>query len=264
MVAAGQYETILLEKCGGITTLTFNRPEKYNSISRLMSEELLDALSNITGDKENRVLVITGKGKAFCSGADVEELGKTSTVVETREWTLCASKLVMMMAELERPIIAKVNGVAVGVGCSLAVNSDMVIASENARFSLIFSQVGLIGDGGSLFNVPRLVGPLKAKELYFTARMVDAAEAERIGLINRVVPAQQLDEEVNKLAEQLAAGPTVAYGIAKKIINKGLNMDLSSVLELEAMGQAVVSATEDVKEAVGAFLQKRKPLFKGK
>jgi 2-(1,2-epoxy-1,2-dihydrophenyl)acetyl-CoA isomerase len=169
-----------------------------------------------------------------------------------------------MMAELERPIIAKVNGVAVGVGCSLALNSDMVIASENAKFSLIFSQVGLIGDGGSLFNVPRLVGPMKAKELYFTARLVEAVEAERIGLINKVVPAQQLDEEVNKLAEQLAAGPTVAYGIAKKIINKGLNMDLSSVLELEAMGQAVVSTTEDVNEAVNAFLQKRKPLFKGK
>ena len=170
----------------------------------------------------------------------------------------------MLMTELERPIIAKVNGVAVGVGCSIALNSDMVIASENAKFSLIFSQVGLIGDGGSLFNVPRLVGPMKAKELYFTARVLGAAEAERIGLINRVVAAQHLDEEVDKLAEQLASGPTVAYGIAKKIINKGLNMDLSSVLELEAMGQAVVSTTEDVEEAVNAFLQKRKPVFKGK
>jgi len=264
MASIKNYETLLLEERGGVKTLIFNRPEKYNCINRLMSEELLEALSNIVDDKENRVLVITGKGKAFCAGADVDDLGRESTVVENRIWTLYANKLVMMMAELERPIIAKVNGVAVGVGCSLALNSDMVIASENARFSLIFSQIGLIGDGGSLFNVPRLVGPMRAKELYFTAKMIDAIEAERIGLINRVVPAQQLDEEVNKLADQLAAGPTMAYGIAKKIINKGLNMDLSSVLELEAMGQAIVSTTDDVKEAVNAFLQKRKPQFKGK
>lgn len=264
MAVTEKYETLLLENRGGITVLTFNRPEKYNCVNKLMGDELLDALSHVVNDDETRVLVITGSGKAFCAGADVQDLGKKSTVIENRIWTQCANKMIMLMTELERPIIAKVNGVAVGVGCSIALNSDMVIASENAKFSLIFSQVGLIGDGGSLFNVPRLVGPMKAKELYFTARVVDAAEAERIGLINRVVAAQQLDEEVDKLAEQLASGPTVAYGIAKKIINKGLDMDLSSVLELEAMGQAVVSTTEDVEEAVNAFLQKRKPVFKGK
>jgi 2-(1,2-epoxy-1,2-dihydrophenyl)acetyl-CoA isomerase len=264
MASPNKYQTILLEKQAGITTLTLNRPEKYNAINRLMTYELLDALTATSSDNDNRVLVITGAGKAFCAGADVQELSSESTAIESRIWTQCASKIMLLMADLERPIIAKVNGVAVGVGCSFALNADMVIASDNARFSLIFSQVGLIGDGGSLFNVPRLVGPMKAKELYFTARLIHAEEAERIGLINKVVAVQDLDGEVNNLAAKLASGPTVAYGIAKKIINKGLNMDLASVLEFEAMGQAIVSTTEDVKEATNAFLNKRPPEFKGK
>ena len=264
MKSKNKYETILLKKEAGITTLTLNRPEKYNAINQLMSYELLDALTAISNDKDNRVLVITGPGKAFCSGADVQDLSSESTAVQARMWTQYANKLMLLMADLEAPVIAKVNGFAVGIGCSLALNSDMVIASDNARFSLIFSQVGLIGDGGSLFNVPRLVGPMRAKELYFTGRLVSAEEAESIGLINKVVTAQDLDAEVNNLCAKLALGPTIAYGIAKKIINKGLNMDLASVLELEAMGQAIASTTEDAKEAAEAFLNKRPPKFKGK
>jgi 2-(1,2-epoxy-1,2-dihydrophenyl)acetyl-CoA isomerase len=264
MKPKNKYETIFLKKEAGITTLTLNRPEKYNAISRLMTCELLDALTAISNDKDNRVLVITGAGKAFCAGADAEDLGSERTTLEARIWTQHTSKLMLLMADLEAPVIAKVNGVAVGVGCSLALNSDMVIASDTARFSLIFSQVGLIGDGGSLFNMPRLVGPMKAKELYFTGRLVSAQEAEAIGLINKVVTAQDLDAEVSNLCAKLASGPTVAYGIAKKIINKGLNMDLASVLELEAMGQAVASTTEDFKEAAKALLNKRPPRFKGK
>jgi 2-(1,2-epoxy-1,2-dihydrophenyl)acetyl-CoA isomerase len=166
MELKNKYETILLKKEAGITTLTLNRPEKYNAISRLMTYELLDALTTISNDKDNRVLVITGAGKAFCAGADVQDLSSESTAVEARIWTQYTSKFTLLMADLEVPVIAKVNGVAVGVGCSLALNADMVIASDTARFSLIFSQVGLVGDGASLFNVPRLVGPMKAKELF--------------------------------------------------------------------------------------------------
>ena len=264
MELKNKYETILLKKEAGVTTLTLNRPEKYNAISRAMTYELLDALTTISNDKDNRVLVITGAGKAFCAGADVQDLNSESTAVEARMWTQSTSKLTLLMTDLEAPVIARVNGVAVGVGCSLALNSDIVIASDTARFSLIFSQVGLVGDGGSLFNVPRLVGPMKAKELFFTGRLVSAQEAETIGLINKVVPGQDLDAEVDSLCAKLASGPTVAYGIAKKIINKGLSMDLASVLELEAMGQALASTTEDFKEATNAFLNKRPPKFKGK
>jgi 2-(1,2-epoxy-1,2-dihydrophenyl)acetyl-CoA isomerase len=175
-----------------------------------------------------------------------------------------AHKAILALTDLEKPVIAKVNGVAVGIGCSLALSADIIVASENAKFSLIFSRIGLIPDGGSLFHLPRLVGPARAKELIFTAKMLDAKEAERIGLINRAVPAEELDNEVNMLAKQLAEGPTVALGIAKKIINKGLSMDLSSVLECEAFGQTIAGTTEDAQEGVIAFLEKRKAEFKGK
>ncbi|MHC1578903.1 MAG: enoyl-CoA hydratase/isomerase family protein [Dehalococcoidia bacterium] len=259
-----KYETILLKKEAGITTLTLNRPEKYNALNQLMTGELLDALSCVSRDKDNRVLVITGAGKAFCSGADVKDLSSGGTAVQARTWTQYGGKLMLLIADLEIPVIAKVNGFAVGIGCSLALNCDMVIASDNASFSLIFGQIGLIGDGGSLFTVPRLVGPMKAKELYFTGRLVSAQEAERIGLINKFVAAQDLDAEVNGLCAKLASGPAVAYGMSKKIINKGLNMDLASVLELEAMGQAIASTTEDAREAAQAFLEKRPPNFKGR
>jgi 2-(1,2-epoxy-1,2-dihydrophenyl)acetyl-CoA isomerase len=264
MKSTNKYETILLKKEAGITTLTLNRPEKYNAINQLMTYELLDALTAVSNDKDSRVLVITGAGKAFCSGADVQDLSSGVTAVEARMWTQRASRLMLLIADLEAPVVAKVNGFAVGIGCSLALNSDMVIASDNAKFSLIFSQVGLIGDGGSLFTVPRLVGPMKAKELYFSGRLVPAEEAEGIGLINKVVTAQDLDAEVGNLCAKLASGPTTAYGMAKKIINKGLNMDLASVLELEAMGQAIASTTDDAREAAEAFLSKRPPKFKGK
>jgi len=257
------YEHIILEKKEGVATLTLNRPEKLNAINRKMTEELENAMAEISKDKDVRVLVITGAGRAFCSGADVSDMTE-ATPVESRHWVHEANKIILAVTELEKPVIAKVNGFAVGIGCSLALSADMIIASENAQFSLLFSRIGLIPDGGSLFHLPRLVGPAKAKELIFTAKMVDAKEAERIGLINKVVPANELDNEVNTLAKQLAEGPTLAYGMAKKIINKGLNMDLGSVLECEAFGQTLAGTTEDAREGVTAFLEKRKPEFKGR
>jgi len=258
------YETIILERKDGIATLTLNRPEKLNALNRKMAEELESAVVEIVKDRDVRALVITGAGRAFCSGADVGDLAQAAAPIETRYWTQMAHRLILSLTDLEKPVIAKVNGVAVGFGCSLALSADIIIASENAQFSLIFSRIGLIPDGGSLFHLPRLVGPAKAKELIFTAKMVDAKEAERIGLINKAVPADELDNEVNTLAKQLAEGPTVAFGIAKKIINKGLSMDLNSVLECEAFGQTIAGTTEDAQEGVIAFLEKRKPKFKGR
>jgi len=258
------YEHIILEKKEGVATLTLNRPEKLNAINRKMTEELENAMAEIGKDKDVRVLVITGAGRAFCSGADVSDMSPEASPVEARQWVHMANKIILALTDLEKPVIAKVNGVAVGIGCSLALSADIIIAAENAQLSLLFSRIGLIPDGGSLFHLPRLVGPAKAKELIFTAKMVDAKEAERIGLINKAVPADELDNEVNKMAKQLAEGPTLAYGMAKKIINKGLNMDLSSVLEFEAFGQTIAGTTEDAREGVTAFLSKRKPEFKGR
>jgi 2-(1,2-epoxy-1,2-dihydrophenyl)acetyl-CoA isomerase len=258
------YETILLERKDSVTTLTLNRPEKLNALNMKMAEELESAVAEIVKDRDVRTLIITGAGRGFCSGADIGDMAQAAAPIENRYWTQRAHKVILALTNLEKPVIAKVNGVAVGIGCSLALSSDIIIASENARFSLIFSRIGLIPDGGSLFHLPRLVGPAKAKELIFTAKMVDAKEAERIGLINKAVPTNKLDSEVNKLAKQLAEGPTVAFGMAKKIINKGLSMDLSSVLECEAFGQTIAGTTEDAREGVMAFLEKRKAEFKGR
>ena len=258
------YETIILETKDGVATLTLNRPEKLNALNRKMAEELQSAVVEIVKNRDVRTLVITGAGRGFCSGADVGDLAQAAAPAENRYWTQTAHKTILALTNLEKPVIAKVNGVAVGIGCSLALSADIIIASKNARFSLIFSRIGLIPDGGSLFHLPRLVGPAKAKELIFTAKMVDAKEAEKIGLINKLVPADELDNEVNTLAKKLAEGPTIAFGMAKKIINKGLSMDLSSVLECEAFGQTIAGTTEDAREGVMAFLEKRKPEFKGK
>lgn len=259
------YKHVILEREEEVATLTLNRPEKLNAINERMNEELEDAMTKINQDRDSRVLIITGAGRAFCSGADVGDMAKAAAgaVMDIRRWTQTAHRTILALTDLEKPVIAKVNGVAVGIGCSLALSADMIIASENAQFSLIFSQIGLIPDGGSLFHLPRLVGLSKAKELIFTARRVDAKEAERLGLINKVVEADRLDDKVAALARQLAEGPTIAFGMAKKIMNKGLNMDLSSVLECEASGQALAGTTEDAREGVMAFLEKRKPRFKG-
>jgi len=258
------YETIILEKKDNVATLALNRPKKLNALNKKMVAELESAVIEVAKDKGVRVLVISGVGRGFCSGADVGDMSQAPAPIETRYWTRRAHKLILALTELEKPVIAKVNGVAVGMGCSLALSADMIIASENAKFSLIFSRIGLIPDGGALFHLPRLVGPAKAKELIFTAKMIDAKEAERIGLINKAVPADELDNEVNTLAEYLAEGPTIAFGIAKKILHNGLSMDLSSVLECEAFGQAIAGTTEDAQEGIIAFLEKRKAEFKGK
>lgn len=259
-----RYETIILETKDGIGTLTLNRPEKLNAVNRKMSEELHGALVEIAKDTGVRALVVTGAGRGFCSGADVSDMAQAASPIENRYWTQMAHRALLGLTELEKPVIAKVNGPVVGIGCSLALSADIVIASESARFSLIFSRVGLIPDGGSLFHLPRLVGLAKAKELVFTARMLDAKEAVRIGLISKAVPIDMLDNEVGTLAKQLAEGPTAAFGMAKKIMNKGLSLDLSSVLECEAFGQAMAGTTEDAQEGVMAFLEKRKAEFKGK
>lgn len=260
------YEHIILERKENIATLTLNRPKRLNAMNERMIEELESAMIEVNQDRDVRVLVLTGAGRAFCSGADVGDMAKAAAgdAMDVRGWTQKAHNIILNITDLEKPVIAKVNGVAVGIGCSLALSADMIIASDNAQFSLIFSQIGLIPDGGSSFHLPRLVGLSKAKELIFTARKIDANEAERIGLINKVIKAEKLDSEVDKLAKQLAEGPTVAFGLAKKIMNKGLNMNLSSVLEYEASGQALAGTTEDAQEGVMAFLEKRKPKFKGR
>ena len=259
-----KYEHIVSEREEDIATLTLNRPEKLNAINQKMIEELESAIAEISKDTSVRVLIITGAGRAFCSCADVSDMAQATAPIDTRHWLAGAHKIILAIANFEKPVIAKVKGAAVGFRCSLALSTDLTIASENAQFSLIFTRIGLIPNGWSLFHLPRLVGLAKAKELVLTGKKIDAKEAERIGLISKAVPPNELDHEVNALSKQLAKGPTVAFGIAKKIMNEGLNMSLGSVLECEAFGQTLVGTTEDAKEGVIAFLEKREPQFKGR
>jgi len=259
-----KYKHVSLKREGKVATLTLNRPEKLNAINKEMIEELEHTMIEINQDNDAKVLVITGAGRAFCSGADVNDFAQPGAPLERRHWLVGAHNIILALTNLEKPVIAKVNGFAVGIGCSLALSADLIVAAEDAQFSLIFTRIGLIPDGGSLYHLPRLVGLIKAKELVFTGRTVDAKEAEKMGLINKAVLASKLGNEVKTLAKQLAEGPTVAFGIAKKIMNKGLNMDLSSVLECEAFGQTLAATTEDAKEGTIAFLRKRKPQFKRK
>ncbi len=210
-------------------------------------------------------MVITGTGRAFCSGGHISELQSLAeSAIRAREGLLKTGKLIMRIAALEKPVIAAVNGTAVGAGCNLALAADIVIASESAVFSEIFVRIGLLPGAGGMFILPRLIGVSNAKRLCFTGDMVNAAEAERMGLVSKVVPAEELEAEALGLAERLAKGPTKAIGLMKTIINRGLSSDLAAVCEYEAQAQAILFQTEDFREGVQAFQEKREPKFQGR
>ena len=259
------YESIIFRKEKGVAVITLNRPETRNAVDDKMNDELSLVLDEIEKDDEVRAVVITGAGSAFCSGGHLSLIQRLaeSTIIG-REGVLRGGKRVMRIAGLEKPVIAAVNGAAVGAGCNLALAADIVIASENAVFSQIFVRIGLLPDDGGMFILPRLVGVAQAKRLCFTGDMVNAEEAERMGLVNKVVPAEELEAEALALAERLAKGPSKAIALTKRIINRGLSCDLAAVCEYEAQAQSILLQTEDFKEGMQAFLEKREPKFKGR
>jgi 2-(1,2-epoxy-1,2-dihydrophenyl)acetyl-CoA isomerase len=259
------YESIIFRKDKGVAVITLNRPETRNALDDKMNHDLSVVLDEIEKDDEVRAVVITGAGNAFCSGghlALIQRLAE-STIIG-REGVLRGGKRIMRIAGLEKPVISAVNGAAVGAGCNLALAGDIVIASESAVFSQIFVRLGLLPDDGGMFILPRLVGVTQAKRLCFTGDMVNAEEAERMGLVNKVVPAEELEAEALALAGRLAQGPTKAIGLMKTIINRGLSSDLAAVCEYEAQAQSILFQTEDFKEGMQAFLEKREPKFKGR
>ena len=213
-----------------------------------------------------RVVVLTGAGKAFCAGGDMKrmETGTGLTPPEQRDEIRTNHRIVKTIHEMEKPVIASVNGVAVGAGCDLVLACDMRIASEKARFGEVFANVGLVPDAGGTYFLPRLIGSAKAMELILTGRIIDAREADRIGLVNRVVPHDDLKKETMAFAEKLAQGPPLAMGMAKTAIYRGMQMDLASELEYEAYAQSILMETEDYQEGVKAFSEKRLPNYKGK
>jgi 2-(1,2-epoxy-1,2-dihydrophenyl)acetyl-CoA isomerase len=258
------YKCILYQKNGNVTTITLNRPDVFNAFNDEQSYELQDALKAAKKDEETRVVVLTGAGKAFCSGQDLKAIAGA----EKRSFLDSLHKrynpIIREMRNMPKPIICKLNGVAAGAGCSLALASDFIVASENASLIEVFINVGLVLDSGSSFFLPRLVGSARAFELSTMGSKVNARQALEWGMINRCVPHELLDEETSKITDYYANAPTKAIGLMKKMLNKSFNNDLETMLEYEAYCQETAGSSADNKEGVAAFNEKRKPKFLGK
>lgn len=257
------FETILFETTGAKTTITLNRPEVYNAFNDLLRKELLQALKEAERQVAVRVVVITGAGKAFCSGQDLKEVMANPDRKIAESLHNGYNPIIRQLRNMPKPVICRLNGVAAGAGCSLALACDMVIAAEEAALSEIFINIGLVLDSGSGYFLPRLVGSAMAFDLATTGRKVGAAEAVAIGLVKSAVPMDQLDSAVQQVADFYANAPTKAIGLMKKMLNKSFHCDLDTMLDYEAYCQDIAAASADSKEGINAFLQKRKPQFKG-
>jgi enoyl-CoA hydratase len=259
-----EFEDIIFEKNQGVATITLNRPEALNAFSNEMIAEVLGAIEDVKKDNDIRVLVLTGAGeKAFSAGADIKAMAGM-TALKARELSLMGEKLCTSLENLDMPVIAGINGYALGGGMEVAMACDLRIASETARMGQTEINIGLIPGWGGTQRLTRLIGMTKAKELVFTGRIIDAKTAEQLGILNMVVPQDKLKETIRQFGAELASKAPVALKVAKALINKGVDISLESALELEREGFAVVGSTEDLKEGVSAFTNKRKPEFKGK
>jgi 2-(1,2-epoxy-1,2-dihydrophenyl)acetyl-CoA isomerase len=256
-------ETLKVEQADAVLTITLNRPERKNAINGTMWEELLATLRDAAVDSSVRVVVITGAGGAFCSGADLSPGGRDEGKHQLARMRDVAD-VCLALHHLPKPVIAKVGGVAAGAGCNLALGCDLIVASDDARFSEIFARRGLTIDFGGSYVLPRLVGLHKAKELALLADIISAQEAEKLGIVNRVVPAAELDAFVDDWAARLAAGPPLALSMTKKLLNDSYAMSLDQALEAEGMAQTVNFGTADTAEAMAAFIEKRDPTFHGR
>jgi 2-(1,2-epoxy-1,2-dihydrophenyl)acetyl-CoA isomerase len=262
------FEKLRYEVVDGIATITLNRPERLNALDYALRAEVLKALETAAQDEVVRVLILTGAGRAFCAGADVQEvlLRGLDMDLGTRERQEVRDfhALVLAMRHLEKPIIAAVHGAAVGGGCCLALAANLRIATPAARFGMVFVRMGLSSaDMGGTFLLPRLIGLAPASELLLTGEVIDAERAQRLGLLNRLVAAAQLMPTARELAEQLAAGPSIGLALTKRALNRSLGMDLAEHLDYEAYVQSKCMLTADHREGVEAFVQKRAPRFRG-
>jgi 2-(1,2-epoxy-1,2-dihydrophenyl)acetyl-CoA isomerase len=259
------YQTLFHERTGTVATLTLNRPEARNALDIVMRRELFDALDEIEGDAAVRVLILTGAGGHFCAGGDVKTMRETRhTAAEGRARVELLNVMVRRLVDFPRPTIAMVDGYAVGAGSNLALCCDLIVASDRAKFGELFWKIGLAPDGGGTWLLSRLVGLARAKELIFTADVIDAAEAARIGLVNRVVPAASLEATTRALAEKIAAGPPAVLKMAKHMVNRAATADLAAALDLEAFCQGLAIASDDHQEGLRAFFEKRPPTFTGR
>jgi len=265
-----EFETIILKKEEGIATITLNRPDKGNSLNSKMLDELIMALDEVGRDKDIRVMILTGAGQGFCGGGDVGELGKGSVYSQVEPERMrqiirqVVQNITLNLRGLEIPTIAMVNGFAVGGGFDYACACDLRIGSEKARFFSAFNNMALVPETGGHYLLPRIVGVSKAMEILYTGKWVDAKEAERIGLLNKLVPADDLEKETLEMARQIAKLPPITMKMTKDLVNKALESDLGTALGIAAAYQAITMTSEDYHEGVVAWQEKREPVFKGK
>ncbi len=262
-------QELLEEVTDGVAVLTMNRPDRLNALSAAMLTAMLEALPRLAASADVGVVVLTGSGRAFCAGGDVKAMAEgreaEGTTLEERAQALRGRMEVSRwLHEMPKPTIAMVRGAAAGAGLSLAMACDMRIASDSARFATAFARVGYSGDFGGSWFLTQLVGTAKARELYYTADIVDAESALRLGLVNRVVGDADLDKETRALAGRLARGPRVAYRYMKRNMNAAESGTLAELLDLEAWHHSRTGATDDHREAARAFVEKREPVFKGR
>jgi 2-(1,2-epoxy-1,2-dihydrophenyl)acetyl-CoA isomerase len=259
---------VLLEhKHDGIATLVMNRPDRLNALNNELSIALNDALRRIAADESVRVVVITGAGRAFCAGGDLTAMGKgraTGATYELEPLLRSGMQAVLTMRVMPQPVIAAVNGPAAGAGMNVALAADIRIAAEEATFGQNFAKVGLFPDFGGIYFLPQLVGPSKAAELFYTGDMIDAKTALRLGIVNHVVPAAQLEAEVKTLAQKIAQGPPLPIRAVKKTLFASEKKKLEEALEQEVQEQVRCYLSEDCNEGIRAFFEKRLPRFQGK
>lgn len=258
--------SFLYEKSeSGVATITLNRPERLNALTFEVYRELTDTFASLRNEADIRAVVITGAGRAFCSGGDVHDIiGElfARDMEGLLEFTRMTCELIQNIRELPQPVIASLNGTTAGAGACIALASDLRIASEEARIAFLFVKVGLSGaDMGAAYLLPRVVGLAKATELLYTGDFISAQEAERIGLYNRVVPGEQLASTTLEFAERVAQGPAFALAKTKEMLNRELNMNLVAALECEAQAQAICMQHPDYREAYEAFVNKRPAKF---
>ena len=267
------YEAIILEKKENIATITLNRPEKLNAISPQMTQELISALDDVDIDDEMRVLVLTGAGRGFCSGADIggmpggSESGlRTPRSAEDIRQGLIqgAGRIIPKLQKMQKPTIAMVNGAAVGAGFDIALACDLRVGSEKARFMNAFVRIGLFPGFGGTWLYPRVMGLGKALEYLYTGDFMEAEEAEKLGVLNRLVPADELEKETMVLARKIANGPPIAMRLMKLQVYKGLEMDLETALQMAAACETITLTSEDHREGVTAFREKRQAKYQGR
>ena len=273
-------DVLIRELNDGVLVLTLNRPERLNALNPPLMRALLDAANDAAVDPAVKVVMLRGAGRGFCAGGDISVMGdnrkgepdpteiEAARATETFEgrvkWLRGNMDVVRVLHDMPKPTIAVVHGAAAGAGLGVACSCDVRIASSDATFLTAFIKVGFSGDYGGSYFLTRLLGTAKARELYFLGDKIDAAEALRVGLVNRVVPKESLEEESMALARRIASGPTVAYSYMKRTLNTAEHARLEEILDLEALNQSLTGKTEDHREATRAFMEKRPPVYKGK